>query len=252
MTRVIIVLCCLATAPLRAQMNLIQNGNFEQGRRGFRSDYSFDENLADSPHGTYRVVQTGQPLRPDDAARPATIADHTTGQGAMMYVHSGNRQGQIAWLQPVKVEPGKTYELSLWYATWTAGAGASNSTLQIAIGDENGLSTIATTSTENMGVWKRFSLIWESRDRTGVMIILRQSASVESGLDFVIDDISLVRIPTTPRFIRGDCNDDGTVDIADPVSSLAFQFVGTFDPPCRDTLDFDDDGLTSSRQRLSL
>ena len=59
MTRVVSALCCLATAPLWAQMNLIQNGNSEQGHRGLRSDYSFDENLADSPHGTYRVFQTG-------------------------------------------------------------------------------------------------------------------------------------------------------------------------------------------------
>ena len=33
------------------------------------------------------------------------------------------------------------------------------------------------------------------------------------------------------------------VDIADPVSSLEFQFVGNFDPPCRDALDFDDNGF---------
>ncbi len=48
------------------------------------------------------------------------------------------------------------------------------------------------------------------------------------------------RAPKT--FRRGDCNADGTVDVADPNANLTFQFVGTFDPPCRDALDFDDSG----------
>ena len=44
-------------------------------------------------------------------------------------------------------------------------------------------------------------------------------------------------------FRRGDCNADGNVDVTDPVANLGFQFVGTFDPSCRDACDFNDDGI---------
>ncbi len=43
-------------------------------------------------------------------------------------------------------------------------------------------------------------------------------------------------------FLRGDCNADGVLDVTDPIANLSFQFIGTFDPPCRDALDFDDSG----------
>ncbi len=45
------------------------------------------------------------------------------------------------------------------------------------------------------------------------------------------------------RFRRGDCNADGTVDVTDPVANLGFQFLGSFDPPCLDALDFNDSGI---------
>ena len=45
------------------------------------------------------------------------------------------------------------------------------------------------------------------------------------------------------QLIRGDCNADGILDISDPVANLGFQFIGTFDPPCRDACDFNDDGI---------
>jgi len=45
-----------------------------------------------------------------------------------------------------------------------------------------------------------------------------------------------------PEFRRGDSNDDGRINIGDPIASLDFQFSGTFAPACMDALDFDDNG----------
>lgn len=46
-----------------------------------------------------------------------------------------------------------------------------------------------------------------------------------------------------PEFVRGDLNDDGNVDIADPVALLAALFVaGTPPIPCQDSQDGNDDG----------
>jgi hypothetical protein len=45
-----------------------------------------------------------------------------------------------------------------------------------------------------------------------------------------------------PRFLRGDPNDDGTVDISDSLFILGCKFLGTGCPGCRDAGDLNDDG----------
>jgi hypothetical protein len=45
------------------------------------------------------------------------------------------------------------------------------------------------------------------------------------------------------RFRRGDCNDDGTVDLSDAVFSLGSLFLGDGDPGCDDACDSNDDGV---------
>ncbi|MCA8959556.1 MAG: hypothetical protein KDC38_03540 [Planctomycetes bacterium] len=52
------------------------------------------------------------------------------------------------------------------------------------------------------------------------------------------------RILVSPQvFVRGDCNADGNVDVADAVFSLASLFIpGTSRPPCADACDTNDDG----------
>ncbi len=44
------------------------------------------------------------------------------------------------------------------------------------------------------------------------------------------------------KFLRGDCNIDGNLDIADAVTNLTYQFIGTVTPICFDACDFDDSG----------
>ncbi len=50
-------------------------------------------------------------------------------------------------------------------------------------------------------------------------------------------------LPSGQDFRRGDGNDDGAVDVSDAIANLTFQFLGTFQPPCLDALDFDDSGM---------
>jgi len=47
-----------------------------------------------------------------------------------------------------------------------------------------------------------------------------------------------------PEFQRGDCNDDGKLDITDVINFLNYQFVGSIEPfDCRDACDTDDNGV---------
>lgn len=61
----------------------------------------------------------------------------------------------------------------------------------------------------------------------------------------VVDNFSFTRIPDPPaatRFIRGDANADGDVNITDGVFVLNFLFLGTTTPTCREASDANADG----------
>jgi len=49
-------------------------------------------------------------------------------------------------------------------------------------------------------------------------------------------------IESAPRFLRGEANGDGTVDLSDAISVLSFLFLGGEAPACLDAADVDDDG----------
>jgi len=44
-------------------------------------------------------------------------------------------------------------------------------------------------------------------------------------------------------FIRGDCNTDRWVDIADPAATMSYLFLNVYDPSCLDACDSNDDGM---------
>ena len=52
-----------------------------------------------------------------------------------------------------------------------------------------------------------------------------------------------VCVPATALFIRGDSNNDGIVDVADPIFSLHYLFTDGVQPSCMDAADADDDGF---------
>lgn len=51
-----------------------------------------------------------------------------------------------------------------------------------------------------------------------------------------------VEPPGPPRFVRGDGDFSGTIDIADALIGLSYLFLGATAIPCQDALDLDDDG----------
>ncbi|MFN0057732.1 MAG: right-handed parallel beta-helix repeat-containing protein [Planctomycetota bacterium] len=54
-------------------------------------------------------------------------------------------------------------------------------------------------------------------------------------------------------FVRGDCNSDGNINIADPIFLLAFLFgVGVSPPTCADASDGNDDGLLNIADAIAI
>ncbi len=54
---------------------------------------------------------------------------------------------------------------------------------------------------------------------------------------------SVLGLPDTPEFRRADCNDDGRVDVSDPVFTVRSLFLGGREHTCRDSCDSNDDGI---------
>jgi len=53
----------------------------------------------------------------------------------------------------------------------------------------------------------------------------------------------VLRIVGSAPFLRGDCNTDWQVDIADPAATMSFLFLNNFHPECLDACDSNDDGV---------
>ncbi|MDE0737959.1 MAG: dockerin type I domain-containing protein [Planctomycetota bacterium] len=69
------------------------------------------------------------------------------------------------------------------------------------------------------------------------------AAAFEELLELDAPELSFdVREPHNTRFLRGDSNDDGSVDISDAVAVLGYLFQGGNAPYCADAADANDDG----------
>ncbi|MBI4605192.1 MAG: hypothetical protein HY721_24775 [Planctomycetes bacterium] len=75
-----------------------------------------------------------------------------------------------------------------------------------------------------------------------ITVIIRPTPGAAPELDTADDRLSIVFRPARPTFLRGDSNDDGRVDIADPIALLGCLFSGTSCPSCQDAADSNDDG----------
>jgi hypothetical protein len=60
--------------------------------------------------------------------------------------------------------------------------------------------------------------------------------------------------PSSPpaEFVRGDANDDGGIDLADAIATLAHLFAGAPPPGCRDAADANDDGALDISDPVAL
>jgi hypothetical protein len=167
-------------APDAGAVELIRNGNFEQGNKEFRTGYRHTPGTVLDAL-TYDVVT--DPNRSHQDA--ASFGDHTSGKGHMLVVNGGKAPDQEVWAQTVEVKPGVEYTLSLWVATWYA---LSPAELDVHI---NGKSVGKVTAPDKCGTWKQLKVKWKAGTaRTARIEIFDRNTSV-AGNDFALDDISL-------------------------------------------------------------
>ncbi|MCC6816163.1 MAG: gliding motility-associated C-terminal domain-containing protein [Saprospiraceae bacterium] len=170
-------------------INLVTNGDFEQGKTAFSTDYivgtisCYGFGVLDC-EGTYDVINNPQLGHTGFAA----CKDHTSGGGLMM-VLNGAASYQNVWCQSIPVMPNMDYIFTVWVTPVVA---ASPPILQLNInGSYVGPAFNASGSVCN---WQKYEVIWNSGSNSLADICLLNQNTATGGNDFAIDDVSFVKI----------------------------------------------------------
>jgi hypothetical protein len=166
-------------APTDPQERL-RNGDFEQGHKGFRTQYGYSPGNV-RPELAYDILANPQ----DAHAEAAPFGDHTTGKGKMLLVNGGHAIDQLVWGQTTDVRPGADYTFSLWVASWTP---ISPAQLDVRI---NGKSIGQVTAPPQVGQWTELRMKWNAGDAKAAAIEIYDLNQGFAGNDFALDDISL-------------------------------------------------------------
>ncbi|NOT37544.1 MAG: T9SS type B sorting domain-containing protein [Saprospiraceae bacterium] len=170
-------------------INLVTNGDFEQGKTGFGTDYMvgtmscYGAGYLDC-EGTYDVINNPQLGHTGFAA----CKDHTSGGGLMM-VLNGSAAFQNIWCQTVPVMPNMDYILTTWVTSVVA---SSPPIIQANINGTNVGPPFF--SSGSVCAWEKYEVLWNSGSTTSADICFLNENTNTGGNDFAIDDISFVKI----------------------------------------------------------
>lgn len=182
---VILAAAQLAVSAWRpaAPRNLVHNGDFSEGNRGFATSYIHSPDEIGLGQG-YAILRT--PV--DGTSSPhekGDFGDHTSGNGLMMVVNGSADPDVVVWSQDVPVEPGTVHEFELWVASWHS---ANPAIIEARI-NSRVVGTIEAPVTT--GVWLPLRVRWDSGLATSARIEIIDARPEDIGSDFALDDISL-------------------------------------------------------------
>ncbi len=167
-------------------VNLIVNGNFNQGDTGFDSDYVYG-----TGGGAGLLSNEGQYAIAGNAGTThnqfANCNDHTGG-GNMMVVNASGVTNNV-WCQTVTVNANTDYDFSAWVTSVTS---QNPARLQFSVnGSLLGNVFQAASNTCN---WQQFNAQWASGASASAEICIVNVNQTPAGNDFAIDDISFREI----------------------------------------------------------
>jgi gliding motility-associated-like protein len=165
-------------------MNVVINGDFEQGNTSFTSAYRYSTSLG--PEGTYYVDANAH----DHHSGFTGAHDHTTGSGLYMMVNGAGTPNTVIWQQTVTVQPNTSYAFSVWVNTLSPYSEQYLSRLQFSINGEQIGEVFRSPLTLN--TWSQFYQVWYSGTNSQATITILNQNTALAGNDFGIDDISFV------------------------------------------------------------
>lgn len=176
----------VAGSPYLSAQNIIVNGDFENGKSDFTTDYTYDEYRPMDGWGYFAIGNNPK----DWNSAWSEFEDHTPGSGQLMFIADGAvRSNKTVWQQTVTVSSNTPYLFSYWAASSYR---LSPATLRTYI---NGVQVGDLTLTSTPGDWRLFSVVWNSGSATSATIRLVDTNITAYGNDFVLDDISMQVVP---------------------------------------------------------
>tara|TARA_B100000683_G_scaffold277873_1_gene339887 strand:+ start:2422 stop:3942 length:1521 start_codon:yes stop_codon:yes gene_type:complete len=176
-----------ATNRVLDPINLIENGNFENGNEGFTSMYDLSCINAMMPPGSYCINNKTNIYWP----LWNSCIDHTYKDGTgLMYVTDGAPViNEHIWCQSIDVESNTDYAFSTWI---TSVISTEPAILQFTINNKEIGSSF--TASENECEWNEFFEIWNSGLNTSAEICITNENTAVNGNDFAMDDISFQKV----------------------------------------------------------
>ncbi len=182
------------TAFGTTDLNLVENGDFEDGNTGFTSSYLNGEIFC--PTGPFNPWGSlgceGMYVITDDPSSTHTnfsaCGDHTTGSGMMMVVN-GSASAINIWCQNIDVIPNTDYLFSAWATSVNP---SSPAILQFSIngsliGSDFGLSG-------TLCAWENFTAPWNAGASSTATICITNQNTALGGNDFALDDIEFIEV----------------------------------------------------------
>ena len=171
------------TAITPSDINLISNGDFNQGNIGFTSTYELGTGGNFGPlssEGQYTIVNNAE----DAHTHYESCTDHN-GAGGNMMVVNGSGEPNNVWCQSITVNQNTDYMFSAWVAS-----AISQNPAQLQFSINNNLLGSTFTAPASTCLWTQFFEIWNSGTASTIDICVVNVNDDPAGNDFAIDDIS--------------------------------------------------------------
>jgi len=194
-----------------------------------------------------------------DTANPVNsfcVLDQSTGAPTDICSFGGGDDGEaIAWHTDGRLFHASG-ALSVVFEGQTVGAMSVCDTTPVTV---TGTPLVGTEVT-GISYWPSTGeFLWSQAGPASALYRVSETGGVISlgSVTFSISDVAVVEIatpcPPGDQFVRGDTNDDGTVNIADVVFTLNSLFVpGSPQASCPDAADFNDDGTSNIADAIFL
>jgi gliding motility-associated-like protein len=223
-------------------LNLVINGDFENGNTGFTSSYLHSPGSNGLwNEGTYAITNDSHFNHNNFFCNQ----DHTSGSTNFMAVNGAGQANVVVWSTEIDIDANTEYEFSTWVASLSP---ISPATLQFSI---NGILLGQPFHASAIPCeWNKFFELWNSGTNTSAIISIVNQNTNTNGNDFAFDDInfSFVTYSYDQCIVTVDPLPTSTFDISSQTctaDTTTITYTGTGLPTDNYIWDFDNANIIS-------
>ena len=177
--------------------NLVYNGDFEEGNKGFWTEYSYTTEAKVDGSYSYGLGPEG---RYAVGANPyyyhQNFCDYSGSKYGKMLIANGNQgTDKVVYAATFDVEPNQNYIVSFEASTVSNSKADELPQLQFSVSGEKLGEVFKTNSTQC--TWLEYYQIWNSGSNTTATITILNNCTTASGNDFTIDNITYRKMCTS-------------------------------------------------------